>query len=76
MSTYYDDPDFADEYRERDDDALEAAIQDRQRAALGAALGICRAFNPTRTFMCDLDAGHDGDHQGFELPTATLDEEF
>lgn len=46
----------------------------RQRAALGATPGICRSLNPDRTFMCDLDAGHDGDHSGFELPTVTLDE--
>jgi hypothetical protein len=46
----------------------------RQLAALGAGEGICRALNPTRTFMCELDAGHDGDHEGFELPTIELDE--
>ena len=36
----------------------------RQRAALGAGEGICRALNPDRTFMCDLDeCGHEaGDH--------------
>lgn len=48
---------------------------DRQHAALGATPGICRALNPDRTFMCELDAGHEGDHLGFELPTVTLDEE-
>ncbi len=46
----------------------------REREALGAGTGICRALNPERTFMCDLDTGHDGDHHGFELPTITLDE--
>lgn len=33
----------------------------RQRAALGATPGICRALNPQRTFMCELDADHDED---------------
>lgn len=47
---------------------------DRQRAALGAGTGICRALNPSRTFMCDLDEGHDGDHSGFELPTIEIAE--
>lgn len=46
----------------------------RERDALGAVPGICRAIDSTRTFMCLLDTGHDGDHQGFELPTVTLDE--
>lgn len=46
----------------------------RQRAALGAGPGICRALNPERTFMCTLDEGHGGDHSGFELPRVTLDE--
>lgn len=50
------------------------ACPQRQRAALGATAGICRALNPDRTFMCDLDAGHDCDHSGFELPTIALDE--
>ena len=48
---------------------------DRQRAALGAGSGICRAISLDRMFMCELDEGHDGDHLGFELPTVTLDEE-
>ena len=48
--------------------------QQRMRDALGGKPGICRALSPDRTFMCDLDAGHDGDHSGFELPTVTLDE--
>ena len=47
---------------------------DRQRAALGAGSGICRALSDDHAFMCELDSGHDGDHQGFELPTITLDE--
>jgi hypothetical protein len=46
----------------------------RERAALGGEPGICRALDPERTYMCDLDEGHDGDHHGFELPTITLDE--
>lgn len=47
----------------------------RELDALAAKPGICRALNTARTFMCDLDAGHDGDHSGFELPTVTLDED-
>lgn len=32
---------------------------------------ICRALNPERTFMCELDAGHDGDHEGlWDIPPA------
>ena len=46
----------------------------RQQEALGATPGICRSLNATRTFMCDLPAGHDGMHNGFELPTITIDE--
>lgn len=83
MSSYYDDPDFADNYRSRDEEAIDAEIREREReaeqrrrAALGATPGICRALNPKRTHMCDLDADHDGDHRGFELPTITLDEDF
>lgn len=52
---------------------LEAAR--RQREALGATPGYCRALNAERTFMCDLPAGHEGDHSGFELPTVTLDDD-
>lgn len=48
----------------------------RELDALGGKPGICRALNRERTHMCDLDAGHDGDHLGFELPTVTIDEEF
>lgn len=48
---------------------------DRERATLGAAPGICRAIDPTKTFICSLDAGHDGDHDGFEMPTVTIEEE-
>lgn len=44
----------------------------RERAALGGVAGICRAINSERTFMCDLDANHEGDHHGFELPTITV----
>jgi len=81
MSSYYDDPDFADEMHRRDEAALDQAITERealqrQRAALGGTPGICRALSPERTFMCDLDIGHDGDHSGFELPTITLDEDI
>ena len=46
----------------------------RERAALGGEPGICRSLSPDRQFMCDRDAGHDGDCEGFELPTITLDE--
>ena len=46
----------------------------REIDALGGVPGICRALNDERTFMCSLDAGHDGDHHGFELPTIELDE--
>jgi hypothetical protein len=46
----------------------------REQAALGGMPGICRSLSPDRRFMCDLDAGHDGDCDGFELPTITLDE--
>ena len=46
----------------------------RERAALGATPGICRALSPDRSYMCDLDVGHDGDHRGFLLPTVTVDE--
>jgi len=52
----------------------ETDFTQRQRDALGDTPGICRALNPDRTFMCELDAGHDGQHDGFELPTVTLDE--
>ena len=48
---------------------------DRERATLGAAPGICRAIDPTKTFICSLDAGHDGDHNGFEMPTVTIEGE-
>lgn len=47
----------------------------RQREALGAVTGICRALNSSRTFMCELESGHEGRHEGFELPTVTLDED-
>lgn len=46
----------------------------REKAALGAAPGICRVLNDERTHMCDLDAGHEGDHHGFELPTISIAE--
>lgn len=48
----------------------------RQIQALGAEPGICRSLSPDGRFMCDLDAAHDGDCYGFELPTITLDEGF
>lgn len=48
----------------------------RERATLAAQPGICRAIDPTRTFICDLDTGHDGEHHGFEMPTITLDEDY
>jgi hypothetical protein len=48
----------------------------REQVALRGDPGICRALSPDRGFMCDLDAGHEGDHSGFELPTVTLDEEL
>lgn len=35
---------------------------------------ICRALSPDGVYMCDLDAEHQGDHSGPELPTVTLDE--
>lgn len=47
---------------------------DRQRAALGAAPWVCRALNPEGTFMCELIEGHEGDHEGFELPTIEIAE--
>ena len=31
MSSYYDDPDWADEYRLRDEEALDAEIRERER---------------------------------------------
>ena len=34
----------------------------------------CAEINPERTHICDQPAGHDGDHQGSELPTVTLDD--
>lgn len=46
----------------------------RRREALGATPGYCRALDPGRRYMCDRPAGHDGAHDGFELPTVTLDE--
>lgn len=46
----------------------------RMRDALGSTPGICRALNEEGTFMCWLDTHPDGDHEGFELPTITLDE--
>jgi hypothetical protein len=36
----------------------------------------CGALNPERTYMCDLPAGHEGDHKGEELPTVVLDEDL
>ena len=49
---------------------------DRERSTLGATPGICRVIDPTGTFICDLDTGHEGEHHGFEMPTITLDERF
>lgn len=34
----------------------------------------CAALNDERTHLCALPRGHEGDHQGDELPTVTLDE--
>jgi hypothetical protein len=57
-------------------EVVELTEAERQHAALGSGPNICRALSPDRTFMCDLDSGHEGDHQGFELPTVTIDEDF
>ena len=48
----------------------------RQQQALQDTPGICRAVDETHTFMCELDADHRGPHEGFEMPTITIDEAF
>mgnify|MGYP006172191295 CR=1 FL=1 len=55
---------------------MSPAYTPREMAALAAVPGICRAIDRTGTFMCSLDTEHDGDHDGFELPTIMIDEEF
>lgn len=46
---------------------------ERELAALGSRPGICREISPDGRSMCDLDIDHDGDHDGFELPTVEVE---
>lgn len=41
MSSYYDDPDFADEYRRRDEEALDQAIEEKEEAIRTESLCVC-----------------------------------
>jgi hypothetical protein len=46
--SYYDDPDFADEYRRRDVVALDDVIRDRERRACPLPRCGCEAVEHTR----------------------------
>lgn len=49
-------------------------LTEQEQAVLSGAPGFCRAIDPTGTFICALPVKHDGDHEGFEMPTIEIDD--